>query len=142
MPDANDSTDHVVELLQTQLGASLVEDEHEALREGPGPVRLSEAFSEIRAMNAHFTSSRPGQLATAGARGVSEGSGQVLRYWRSWIAAWYWNSPTAILECEQCAELRFTGKKERKKCKRCPGTLAPIEPPFEGRRPRPKKVKL
>lgn len=138
----NDSTDEVVELLQQHLGAEYSDEELES-PDTPA-VRLSEAFEALSGMDAHFASSDPAHLTLVGARGLSAGMAQTLVYWRFIIRSWYWHSPSAILECDQCGEIRYVGSKKTKKCSRwaCDGTLRAIDPPFATKRPRRRTVKV
>lgn len=150
----------VAEVMKDLLGAEIVEDNDRAIQDGPGPQRLSAAFSEIRGMNGHLVSDRPGALRTNGVVAISQDSAQVLRFFRPMIIGWWWSSPSAIVECDQCGEPRFIGSRTTKKCNRfvpkpveiegeqfetmvrCTGTMRPLDPPFEGKRPRRRTVKV
>ena len=62
------------------------------------------------------------------------------------LAMWWRSSPSCVLECATCGEIRLTGKRVKsKRCGSCPtGTFAPLDlsEAFTKKRPRAKKEKL
>ena len=69
--------------------------------------------------------------------------GDVIELWSQALAAWWRQSPTAIRECDVCAEVSLVGTGTKRKCWRCQeGTMAPLKPKFTRLRPRRRKIKL
>ena len=63
--------------------------------------------------------------------------------WSQALAVWWRQSPTAIRECDVCAEVSLVGTGAKRKCWRCQeGTMTPLKPKFTKPRPRGKKKKL
>ena len=79
-------------------------------------------------------------VPTAGRR-----SGRNTVLYGQILATWWRTSPSAVLECAECGDIRLTGKKTAKTCG-CSkaGRLVPmdLDDVFEQKRPRRKKVKL
>lgn len=109
-------------------------------------MKLSEAFSAVSGADAHLEAHGPGDVRVIGLTDTQARA--VIDRWAWAIEVWWRQSPTAILECDRCGEIRLVGSKKSKKChdtKRCAkagGKQVALDPPFNTNRPRRKKIKL